>query len=438
AGTTLDLSLASLRSVSPHHLEYLRNMDTAASVSFSMTDGDQLTRLVSCTSESPKGLPRATLRACELLVLQAKLQISAADRISSLNDAFERESIRARLRVSLQDASTVSEGLTSTPRDVLELCGADGAAAYVSGEYRSIGTTPSEDAVRRLTGEIRDSKSPDKPWAANRLTKSSADSLGAAGCLLVTFGGPDDYLVWFRRRRPRQLRWLRDPRACATELIDPRKSIDTRLENIVDTSVPWSEADLLAAQLLTYEVNSALFAKVQAELAHLSQHDALTGLPNRRHLSHLMGAMLAGATPTNPIAAIFVDLNQFKDVNDEYGHDAGDHVLREAARRIAEITRASDVLGRADAPALPAGRIGGDEFVVLLPGADAATATLVVNRIRQSLLDPIAISPDLHLTIGAAMGVAVATEREAPQHLLRRADAAMYEDKHRDSSTPHR
>ena len=147
--------------------------------------------------------------------------------------------------------------------------------------------------------------------------------------------------------------------------------------------------------------------------------------------------MLAGATPTDPVAAIFIDLDHFKEVNDEYGHDAGDCVLREVARRIAELTRIrGDVVRRPDPGDPPAVRLGGDEFVVLLPGTDAEGAAVVADRIRQSLIEPIAISPDLQLTISAAIGVALATEPEDPHDLLRRADAAMYEDKRRRPRPP--
>jgi GGDEF domain-containing protein len=110
------------------------------------------------------------------------------------------------------------------------------------------------------------------------------------------------------------------------------------------------------------------------------------------------------------VAAIFIDLDHFNEVNDEYGHEAGDCVLREVARRIAELTRMrGDVVRRPDAGDPPALRLGGDEFVVLLPGTDA---------------------------VSAAIGVALATEPEDPHDLLRRADAAMYEDKRRRPRPP--
>ena len=423
AGTTLDLSRAALRSVSPFHLEYMRNMQTAASVSFAMVDGGRLTRLISCTTEKPRWLSRSRRRSCELLALQAKLQVSAAEQISTLNDAASRESIRTRLRAAMQSASAVAEGLATTSgasADLLQLCQADGAAACVDGQYRSIGTVASENAVRRLGGEIRATQSPGATWATDRLQQPTADSVGAAGCLFVALGAPDDFVVWFRRDRPQQLRWLGDPHAHAAGLINPRKSFDTWLEQASGSSAPWTAADLQAAQLLAYDVESAQLSRVQAKLAQLGLRDSLTGLPNRHQLSRVMAAMLAGATPTDPVAAVFIDLDRFKEVNDEYGHEAGDCVLREAARRIAEETREPS-----------AARLGGDEFVVMLSGTAAEGAALVVDRIRESLLEPIVISPDIQLTIGAAIGVALATEPEEPHQLLKRADAAMYEDKRR-------
>jgi two-component system, chemotaxis family, sensor kinase Cph1 len=332
----------------------------------------------------------------------------------------------------MHDAPTVVGGLTSVSAQLLELCQADGAAAYADGRYGSIGVAASEDAVRTLAGEIRAGRSAGASWATDRLQQSTAESVHAAGCLFVALGAPDDFVIWFRRDRPQQLRWLGDPHAHSAGLINPRKSFDTWLEEVSGSSAPWTDADLQAAQLLAYDVESAQLARAQATLAHLGLHDSLTGLPNRRHLSNVMAAMLAAAAPTDPVAAIFIDLDRFKSVNDEHGHDAGDCVLREVARRIAEVTRIGhDVVSRADAGEPPAARLGGDEFVVLLPRTDAEGAALVADRIRQSLVEPIAISPELDVTISAAVGVALATAPEEPRHLLKRADAAMYEDKRR-------
>ena len=342
----------------------------------------------------PVALALRGVRSCELVVLQAKLQVSAAEQISRLNDAASRESIRTRLRAAMQSAPAIAEGLTSASGDLLELCQADGAAACADGQYRSIGAVPSEDAVRRLAGEIRAARSPGAPWATDRLQQSTADSLGAAGCLFVALGAPDDFVVWFRRDRPQQLRWLGDPHAHSTGLINPRKSFDTWLEQVSGSSAPWTDADLQAAQLVAYDVESAQLSRAQAEtcaprparLADWATQSPPSEQRDGRHADQ--------ATPTDPVAAIFIDLDRFKEVNDEYGHEAGDCVLREVARRIAEVTRTrGDVVWRTDAGDPPAVRLGGDEFLVLLPGADAEGAALVADRIRQSLLEPIADQP---------------------------------------------
>ncbi|GJF08306.1 hypothetical protein NGTWS0302_18700 [Mycolicibacterium cyprinidarum] len=431
AGGILDLSRVAVRSVSPYHLEYMRNMRTAASVSFAMSDGARLTRLVSCTSENPRFLSPAKRRSCELLVLQAKLQVTAAEQISRLRNEVSRENTRARLRSAMQNAPSIAEGLTSaSATDLLDLCQADSAVACADGNYRSIGAAPCEQAVRRLADEIRAELSPGVPWATDRLPQSLADALGAAGCLFVELATPDDFLVWFRQDRPQQLRWLGDPYAHSTGMINPRKSFESWLQRVSGSSAPWTGGNLEAAALVAADVEAAQLTRAQAKLAHLGLHDALTGLPNRRHLTRAMAAMLAQASRADPVAAIFIDLNYFKEINDIYGHEAGDCVLREAARRIAEATRTrADMVGRADVWDPPAGRLGGDEFVAVLPGTNGAGAALVADRIRQSFLQPITISPEVTVTISAAIGVALATEPEEPEHLLRRADLAMYQDK---------
>ncbi|MBX9640278.1 MAG: diguanylate cyclase, partial [Mycobacteriaceae bacterium] len=400
-----------------------------------MVDGSRLTRLVSCISERPQWLSRSRRRSCELLVLQAKLQVCAAEQIARLHDAARRETVRTRLRAAMQTAPAIAEGLTSAPGDLLELCQAEGAAACADGQYRSIGAAPPEHAVRRFVDEIRAARSPGAPWATDRLQQSTADSLGAAGCLFVALSAADDFVIWFRRDRLQQLRWLGDPQTHCAGRLNPRKSFDTWLQRVTGSSLPWTDGDVQAAQLLAYDIESSQLSRAQAQLAHLGLHDSLTGLPNRRHLSSVMGAMLSRASSTAPVAAIFIDLDHFKEVNDKYGHEAGDCVLREAARRIAEATRAgADVVIRAGGDIPPAVRLGGDEFLVLLPGADASGASLVAERVRHSLRDPIVISPDIRLTISASIGVAVSTEPEELHHLLGRADAAMYEHKRRAKS----
>ncbi|WP_433831253.1 diguanylate cyclase [Actinoplanes sp. CA-015351] len=152
-------------------------------------------------------------------------------------------------------------------------------------------------------------------------------------------------------------------------------------------------------------------AAQQRLLVEQAQHDELTGLPNRRHLFELLTAV-EGA---GGVAVLFCDLNDFKPINDTLGHEAGDSVLRTAAARLRGAVRGEDVVGR----------VGGDEFLVICPGADDAGAAEIRDRIVAGLSEPIAWSGHV-LRVGVSIGVAVSEAGESSDALVARADALMY------------
>ncbi|HSM64707.1 MAG TPA: EAL domain-containing protein [Ilumatobacteraceae bacterium] len=151
-------------------------------------------------------------------------------------------------------------------------------------------------------------------------------------------------------------------------------------------------------------------------LSHAASHDGLTELPNRAALVERLDALLAGAAP-GQVSVLFIDLDNFKVVNDSLGHGVGDELLREVARRLRHVMRDEDGLAR----------FGGDEFVVFLDGGvDAAT---VAERLRREVHRPIVV--DGHeLVTTASIGFAVnSTSGLSADELLRDADAAMYRAK---------
>ncbi len=157
--------------------------------------------------------------------------------------------------------------------------------------------------------------------------------------------------------------------------------------------------------------------KLERQLAHQALHDVLTGLPNRAlFLDRVERALIDERQPAN-VALLFLDLDDFKQVNDTYGHVVGDRVLTELARRLAASIRPSDT----------AARMGGDEFAVLLEGAgDAATTQEIASRISVSLAEPIIV--DGHeIVVRVSIGIAPAEAgSEDAAALLGRADIAMY------------
>ena len=165
-------------------------------------------------------------------------------------------------------------------------------------------------------------------------------------------------------------------------------------------------------------------AVAQARLEHLAYHDALTDLPNRLLFQeHLEQALARAQRGDLAVAVLFVDLDDFKLVNDSHGHATGDDLLRVVASRLREAVRATDVVAR----------LGGDEFLVLVADVDSDTAAdaaeRVAENIRAALRPPVVLPPcELYTaaSIGAALYPADATSAE---ELLSKADIAMYRAK---------
>jgi diguanylate cyclase (GGDEF)-like protein len=161
--------------------------------------------------------------------------------------------------------------------------------------------------------------------------------------------------------------------------------------------------------------------RAEQALRHEASHDPLTDLPNRREFIARLGAQLS-IHPDCVIA--FCDLDGFKAVNDRLGHDAGDQLLVEVARRLRACVRNGDVVSR----------FGGDEFVILARGATPRQIDAICQRIVEALSRPIILRGE-HVTIGASIGIAAAVTHDDPDDLIKRADHAMYSAKLDDPDT---
>ncbi len=162
--------------------------------------------------------------------------------------------------------------------------------------------------------------------------------------------------------------------------------------------------------------------RLEAQLAHQAYHDPLTELANRSIFRDRVEHALARASRhCERVAVLFLDVDDFKTVNDSLGHDEGDRLLKAMAARLLNATRGCDTVAR----------LGGDEFAVLLENVrEDQEATIVANRITSALAAPFQLHQKL-VTVGASMGIARAADGDGADELLRNADVAMYAAKAR-------
>jgi diguanylate cyclase (GGDEF)-like protein len=150
----------------------------------------------------------------------------------------------------------------------------------------------------------------------------------------------------------------------------------------------------------------------EAVLAHAATHDALTLLPNRNVMMDRMSAALADHADGTGV--LYVDLDHFKAVNDNFGHDKGDAALKEAARRMRSCLRQRDTLAR----------VGGDEFVIVLDGDAEEASASIASRVLEALRAPFDLGDGETVQLSASIGVGLAEPGASPEDLLRHADLA--------------
>jgi diguanylate cyclase (GGDEF)-like protein len=196
----------------------------------------------------------------------------------------------------------------------------------------------------------------------------------------------------------------------------------------VDWSRVWEIAGVIGLLLLVslfwnHRLRREIARRTDAEaqLRHLAQHDALTGLPTMPHAREcLTDAMARSRRRATTLALMFIDLDGFKGVNDRLGHGAGDELLRQVAVRLRAGLREVDVVAR----------VGGDEFLVLLEEVEDGTAALRVALKLLVAMKPPIVAGDQAVAIGASIGIALYPGAgETVDELVKRADAAMYDAK---------
>lgn len=271
----LDLSQAVLRSVSPIHLQYLRNMGVGASMSISLLKDDQLWGLVACHHYSPRFVPYDVRAACELLGQILSMQLASREEQEQARYGARMQSVRAALATRLRQIEDVGLALTEVEPSLLEFMEATGAAVVIGGDVVRIGLTPNPEDLLEIADRIA-ARGPADVFATERLgAELNLDAVGAvaAGLLSVPIAGEGrDRLMWFRPEEVREVDWAGDPsksvqKGDGAARLSPRGSFTLWKQVVRGRSRPWHPAEVGAALDLRKDLAEILAGRA-GELAH--------------------------------------------------------------------------------------------------------------------------------------------------------------------------
>lgn len=274
-GQPLDLSFSVLRSVSPVHLQYMRNMETAASMSISLLRGDQLWGLISCHNSAPMQVPYHVRNACDFIGQVLSLQIAAKEAAALSDRRHELRSVQRRLLSSMAAADQFIDGLTSKQTDLLALTQSAGAAVIVDGSVKLVGETPAVSDINEIVDWLSSQAKEDLFF-----TGSLADVMPggarlkdtASGILVIAISQiHDSFVIWFRPEVLKTISWGGDPtKQIEHGEIHPRQSFATWQETVRQQSMPWHEAEIDAAGELRTAIVDIVLRKAE-ELAAVSE-----------------------------------------------------------------------------------------------------------------------------------------------------------------------
>jgi diguanylate cyclase (GGDEF)-like protein len=427
----LDLTYAYLRSASPMHLQYLRNMGVQSTMTTSIIVKGKLWGLIACHH------PTAYTIDHSLRTLSEAIASFFASQIALRLDNRELQS-QLRFRKKLADYLTVIDAskaladaeLRNSNR-LLDLLDADGVISCIDSAVLVQGVTVDIEEIQPVIDTLAQRAidgiaSHHELGALEPRAKRYAGDVSGALYMGLT-EGTGDYLVLLRQELVRTVHWAGNPHKAAVADaggLHPRTSFASWPQTVHGRSRPWTMLELDNAAFLREQLMALRAAQkshdTQDHIRFLATHDGLTGLVNRLALQHTIEQNIKDASAHQTgFSLLFIDLDSFKVFNDTMGHAAGDSILKIAAARMLRQVRSQDAVGR----------FGGDEFVVIIPDSVDDSALKAGSRILHALEEPVNVDRN-ELRVTASIGLSsYPLDGTTTEELLARADTAMYRAK---------
>ncbi len=279
-GAPVDLSQSVLRSVSPVHLEYMRNMGTPASMSISIIEEGRLWGLISCHHSTPRHVPAHVRTACDFVGQMLAMQLLAKSRNAEAVQRVAYQAIQSDLLGSMAGEAFFIDGLKKNPDGLLRLAEASGAAIVFGGSISKIGACPDDSDIEQIVAWVSSKAVDTDVYATDNLSGAmdGAESFAdvASGLLAVSISQLHaSYILWFRPEVVRTVTWGGDPttkvrHGSDPERLHPRTSFEQWKETVRWRSAPWTNVQLDVARLFRGTIVSIVMRKAE-ELAALNQ-----------------------------------------------------------------------------------------------------------------------------------------------------------------------
>lgn len=431
--TPLDMTLGILRAVSPIHQKYLANMGVSSALSVALHDEEgRLSRLLSCHAlTTPHRLSPSVRQTVHNMVM------IVIPRLTLLRQRAETELLqKVQLGRELLDGEHERWGnpefiISQRGDEWLALFRADGVVLCHQDRLGKRGSVPDAAALMSMIAWLDDQPGEPRPWSTHCLKETPLASWRGDSCGLLAVPLPLDteqpcWLLLFRNEQAEILRWAGLPEKRIEwhgerKILSPRHSFAVWQETVHDHSRLWSReerraiedlAENLAVLIANHEIH-----QLNTHLERLASQDSLTGTLNRRRINQAIETEIAAVGRYHRDCALMLfDVDHFKTINDEHGHEVGDRVLVSLASMVEASLRETDLLGR----------WGGEEFIVLSTDTTRSGARRMAERLRLR----IAMTPFEEVgTVTVSIGITTCRPGDTARTLIDRADQAMYHAK---------
>ena len=424
--TYLDLSNVSLRMVAPVHIQYLNNMGVASAVSIAIIHNNKLWGLIACHHKKPKYLSVNIRLILMLMGNTLGTQVAALD--CSKDYIFEQRTaeLLSLLTENMYKEESLLHALDYYHEKIMELVGTQGMSIYYQNNLLNYGETPTQDEIMALIEWLKDDPI-QSSFATSSLPLTFEPSMKykdkACGLLVIPITRlQSHYMIFYRPEIIHSIYWAGNPSSslkCHGDKYSPRDSFERFMQTITNHAAPWTSHDIKAAEFIrSIVVNKQL----QDLLKTQAMHDPLTGLFNRLYLDQRLEMELNRAERMSQhLTLILTDLDLFKNVNDTFGHQAGDYVLSEFAKFLKQSFRGYDYIYR----------YGGEEFLIILSDTNLDSALQKAEIFRTDIKQlKLEYAGKVLPTISISAGIAVYPDNGTDSRsLIAAADIALYKAK---------